>query len=189
MPWKSKKKPAEQGLRKLWIPMSLFVLIAVLIVWDIGEDLAAGTTTFHVVMELLMMVASAVGALYFWSQLRVARQVERVLEQDLKKVRSETTRWQKEEQHLLHNLQKAINRQFTQWDFSPTEKEIASHLLNGLSLKEIAQLRGSTDKSVKQQAYLLYRKAGLGGRAVLSAFFLCGLLQPETTTDETVGEL
>ena len=184
MPWKSKKKPAEQGLRKLWIPMSLFVLIAVLIVWDIGEDLAAGTTTFHVVVELLMMVASAVGALYFWSQLRVARQVERDLEQDLKKARSETTRWQKEEQHLLDNLRKAINRQFTQWNFSPTEKEIASHLLKGMSLKEIAELRDSTFNSIRQQAHVLYQKAGLGGRAELSAFFLGGLLQPDVAKDE-----
>jgi DNA-binding NarL/FixJ family response regulator len=87
-------------------------------------------------------------------------------------------------QRLRHNLQKAINRQFTQWNFSLTEKEIASHLLNGLSLKEIAQLRRSTDKSVKQQAYLIYRKAGLGGRVELSAFLLGGLLQPDLAQDE-----
>ncbi len=184
MPWKKKKHPTELQLRGLWIPMSIFMLIAVLIVLDIGADLAAGTTTAHVLMEFLMMLASAAGAFFFWYQLRVARQVEKDLAKDLLKAHAETTRWQKEEQDLLHNLRKAINKQFTQWNFSPMEKEIAFHLLKGLSLKEIAHLMNSTFYSIRQQAHVLYHKAGLTSRAQLSAFFLGGLLQPDVAQDE-----
>jgi len=135
-----------------------------------------------------MLLAAASGAFFFWKWLRVTRQAERDLARDLKKARAETTRWQEEEQDLLHNLRKAINKQFAQWDFSPTEEKIAFCLLKGLSLKEIAELRDSTFQSIRQQAHMLYRKAGLGGRAELSAFFLGGLLQPDVAPDEATGE-
>ena len=168
--------------------MILFVLIAVLIVLDIVEDLAAGTTVFHVVIELLMMLAAVIGAFYFWNQLRVSRQVERDLERELKNARVEMNRWQEEEQDLLNNLRKAIEKQFTQWDFSPTYKEVAFYLLKGLSLKEIAKLRGSTFQSVRQQSHMLYHQAGLSSRAELSAFFLGGLLRPDVAPDATTSE-
>jgi len=184
LPWKGKKKPNVRGLGGLWFSVFFFALFAVLIVFDIGHDLALGTTVYHVLLELLMMLAAATGAYYFWKWLRVARHVERDLAQDLKKARAETSRWQEEEQHLLNNLRKAINRQFTQWGFSPTEKEIAFCLLKGLSLKEIAKLRGSTFNSIRQQAHVLYGKAGLGGRAELSAFFLGELLLPDDAPDK-----
>jgi len=173
------------GMRGLWFSVFFFALFTVLIVFDIGHDLASGTTVYHVLLELLMMLAAAAGAYYFWKWLRVARHVERDLAQDLKKARAKTSRWQEEEQHLLDNLRKAINRQFTQWDFSPTDKEVAFCLLKGLSLKEIAKLRGSTFNSIRQQAHVLYGKAGLGGRAELSAFFLGELLLPDKAPDKS----
>ena len=184
LPWKGKKKPTVRGLRGLWLPVFFFALFAVLILLDVAEDLVTGTAVYHLVLELLMILTAAVGAFHFWKWHRVARQVEGDLGRDLKKARAETSRWQEEEQHLLSNLRKAINRQFTQWDFSPTDKEIAFCLLKGLSLKEIAKLRGSTFNSIRQQAHVLYGKAGLGGRAELSAFFLGRLLQPDVAQDE-----
>jgi DNA-binding CsgD family transcriptional regulator len=171
-----------------WFPVILFVLIVVLIALDLAEDMEAGTTVFHLVIELLMMLAAVVGAFYFWNQLRVSRQAKRDLERELKKARAETNRWQKEERDLLNNLRKAIDKQFTQWGFSPTYKEVAFYLLKGLSLKEIAELRGSTFQSVRQQSHMLYHQAGLKSRAELSAFFLGGLLQPDVAPDEAGDE-
>jgi hypothetical protein len=192
LPWKNNKKPTVPGLRGLWFSVFFFALFTVLIVIDIAHDLASGIAVYHVLLELLMMLAAAAGAFYFGRWLRVARQVERDLAQDLKKARAETSRWQQEEQYLLNNLRKAINRQFAQWNFSPTDKEIAFCLLKGLSLKEIAKLKDSTFNSIRQQAHVLYQKAGLGGRAQLSAFFLGGLLQPDVAPDkatDTRGEM
>lgn len=174
-----KRKPTEYLYRGLWFPLILFCLIAVLTTLDIVVDLASGTTVLHVLIESLLVLAATVGAIYFWSRLRTALSEERRLKRDLKKVREETAHWQEEQRELLANLQIAIEKQFTKWDLSPTEKEIAFYLLKGLSLKEIAELRSSTTPSVKQQAYVLYHKAGLAGRAELSAHFLGGLLQPD----------
>jgi len=51
----------------------------------------------------------------------------------------------------------------------------------GLSHKEIAAVRGVGENPVRQQARSLYKKAGLGGRHELAAFFLEDLLdRPDT---------
>lgn len=51
-------------------------------------------------------------------------------------------------------------------------------LLRGLSHKEVAQQRGTSEGTVRQQALSVYRKSGLGGRSALAAFFLQGLPLP-----------
>ena len=45
-------------------------------------------------------------------------------------------------------------------------------LLKGLSLKEIASLRDTREKTVRQQASTIYGKSGLEGRHALAAWFL-----------------
>lgn len=51
-------------------------------------------------------------------------------------------------------------------------------LLKGLSHKVIAEVRATSERTVRQQALAVYRKAGLAGRAELAAFFLEDLLLP-----------
>ncbi len=60
------------------------------------------------------------------------------------------------------------------------EREVALLLLKGLSHKDIADVRRTSEKTVRQQSLAVYRKAGLSGRAELSAFFLEDLLLPPT---------
>lgn len=42
----------------------------------------------------------------------------------------------------------------------------------------MARARGTSERTARQQALAVYRKAGLAGRAELSAFFLEDLLLP-----------
>ncbi|HVP62222.1 MAG TPA: LuxR C-terminal-related transcriptional regulator [Myxococcaceae bacterium] len=58
------------------------------------------------------------------------------------------------------------------------EREVALLLLKGLSLREIAGLRETSERTVRHQSLAVYRKAGLAGRAELSAYFLEDLLGP-----------
>jgi DNA-binding NarL/FixJ family response regulator len=59
------------------------------------------------------------------------------------------------------------------------EREVALLLLKGLSNKEIAAVRAASERTVsREQAQSIYSKAGLTGRATLSAFFLEDLLAP-----------
>lgn len=176
-------------LRHQWIPVAIFALFALLTAIDIAMDLVSGTNPWHVLVELALMLCATAGAIYFWMRLRLSRQHERDLEGDLRKARAEMAQWQADQRELLGNLRGAIDRQFDRWEFSDTEKEIAYHLLKGLSMKDIAALKGSTPRSVTQQSYVLYHKAGLGGRAELSAYFLDTLFRhdpgPGPATDKS----
>jgi len=49
-------------------------------------------------------------------------------------------------------------------------------LLKGLSIKEIAALRETHEKTVRQQASAIYRKAGVAGRHAFAAWFIEDLL-------------
>ena len=51
------------------------------------------------------------------------------------------------------------------------EAEVALFLLKGLSHREIAELRQTSERTIREQARSVYRKGGLPGRAALSAFF------------------
>ena len=51
-------------------------------------------------------------------------------------------------------------------------------LLKGYSHKEIATFRETSERTAREQARAVYRKAGLSGRASLAAFFLEDLLLP-----------
>ncbi len=45
-------------------------------------------------------------------------------------------------------------------------------MLKGMSSKDIALARATSEATIRQQAQGVYRKSGLSGRAELSAYFL-----------------
>lgn len=69
-----------------------------------------------------------------------------------------------------------IDQQFAVWLLSQSEKDVALLLIKGLSMKEIAGIRNTQEKTVRQQATTIYKKAGLSGRQELAAFFLEDIL-------------
>ena len=77
---------------------------------------------------------------------------------------------------LMGEFSAIIQAQFAEWNFTQSEKEVALLLLKGLSLDEIAGVRDTKEKTVRQQASNLYKKAGLSGRHELVAYFFEDLL-------------
>lgn len=162
----------------LTLAIVLFVAIAGLVAVDVAADYRSGTSVAHLLTEAAMMVVAFVGAVLLWRQLRFSeRQAER-LSVDLQAARREAKRFRDEAGDALQGLSKAIDRQFTRWNLSPAEREVGLLLLKGLTHKEIAAVRSTTETTIRQQALALYRKSGLRGRAELSAFFLEDLLLP-----------
>ena len=104
------------------------------------------------------------------------------LEDNLDRTRRESIRWREHYQDTIRGLSAAINDQFERWELSAAEAEIAMLMLKGLGLKEIAEIRGTGERTVREQARSVYRKAGVANRSALSAFFLEDLLAPIETT-------
>lgn len=64
-----------------------------------------------------------------------------------------------------------IREQLEAWQLTTSEREVALLLLKGLSFDEIASVRDTKEKTVRQQASSIYRKSGLNGRHELAAWF------------------
>lgn len=65
-----------------------------------------------------------------------------------------------------------IQTHFKKWGFTKAESEIGILILRGKSLRDIAEVRGTSETTTRQQALSLYKKASVDGRHQLSAFFL-----------------
>jgi DNA-binding NarL/FixJ family response regulator len=110
------------------------------------------------------------------------------LTERLDRSRADAERWQAEARHALAGLGAAIDAQFERWRLTEAERGVGLLLLKGLSLKEIAEARRTSARTVRQQALAIYEKAGLAGRAELAAFFLEDLLLPtESRTGTSVA--
>ncbi|HET7619563.1 MAG TPA: hypothetical protein VFK20_13735 [Vicinamibacterales bacterium] len=168
----------DVGSRTAPVAAVLFVVIAALIGADIAADYRSGTDAGHLLTEGVIMLASLAGAAALWRQLRVARSEARQLSIDLTAAREEAARFREEARDALQGLGAAIDAQFTRWGLTPAEREIGLLMLKGLSHREIAAARSTTETTIRQQALAIYRKSGLRNRSELSAFFLEDLLLP-----------
>jgi DNA-binding CsgD family transcriptional regulator len=160
------------------ISILLFCVILGFAGWDVIHDYRIGMPWGHIAVEFTMFLTAATGAaLLSWSFLNV-RSRARVLEHDLETARRDAARWRVESRECLEGLGAAIERQFVRWKLTPAEADVGLLLLKGLSHREVAEVRRTSDRTVREQARSLYRKAGLAGRSELSAFFLEDLLLP-----------
>lgn len=167
----------------------LFGLVATLSLVDLAADWPEGWT--HLVVEGAVAVAGLAGLVLLGARARTALSLAREATQsargeaatlagELEASRAEAAKWRAESSQLAGGLADAIDRQLQHWGLSPAEKEVALLLLKGLAHKEIAEIRKTGEATVRQQARALYKKAGLGGRHDLAAFFLEDLLAPRT---------
>lgn len=162
-------------------------ILAVSLGIDLVMDLDRRATFFHAFVEGSAIIAAVAGVVLGTRRLRAAlheaqdlREQTRTLSSTLDITRSEAERWRREASAFVSGLGVAIEQQFERWGLSTAEQEIALLLLKGLEHKEIAELRNTSETTVRQQARSVYRKAGLSGRHDLAAFFLEDLLAPRS---------
>jgi len=165
--------------------------IAVLLVVDLFAD-AAGTSALHVAVELAATALAVVTAVRLWrrwlSERRALEGSFDDLSGRLRVATADASRWRAEARDALQGLGAAIERQCKRWQLTEAEGGVAVLLLKGLSMKEVADIRGTTERTVRQQSLSVYKKAGLSGRAELSAFFLEDLLPSVQARPESLVE-
>lgn len=161
----------------------LFAVIAVALALDVALDLRQGGSPAHVTVEMGSMGLALVGFALLARRLRAARARAQRLSQALGATHRDLERYRAEAADLLRGLGETIERQLERWGLTAAEKEVAVLLLKGLSHKEVAGVRGTSERTARQQARAIYQKAGLEGRAALSAFFLEDLLPPPPPPD------
>lgn len=150
---------------------------------DILLDIKERVPFDHLVHEAALWMFSMIGAFYQfkiikWQNKEMAGFQQQIsdLDQVNLRLKKEQENFEKKISHLSNEFLSNIDEQFNQWQFSRGEKEIALLLIKGLSMKEIATIRGSNENTVRQQSSQIYKKSSLHGRMELSAFFLDDLL-------------
>jgi DNA-binding CsgD family transcriptional regulator len=71
-----------------------------------------------------------------------------------------------------------VQQRFDEWALSPAERDVALFAIKGMSVAEIAGLRGTSEGTVKAQAAAVYRKAGVASRHQLLSLFIEDLFDP-----------
>jgi len=165
----------------LYLKEFLIILILAIVVagnlGDVAYDYREGASMAHIAMEMSIAILSfalisglTVGV---WRQSRSNARLKKELAsvsgangQSLPPALASAR----------HELALVLKKQFEDWQLTGTEREVAMLLLKGLSFKEIASVRDTMEKTVRQQASTIYRKANVSGRHAFSAWFIEDLL-------------
>lgn len=159
--------------------IAVFIL-AIVVVGNLGDvfyDYREGASIPHVLMELSIAIVSfalITGLIVgIWRQsrsnTRLKAELASVSEAMLQTLPPALAT-------ARHELGLVLKDQFKKWNLTQTEREVAMLLLKGLSFKEIASVRNTMEKTVRQQASAIYKKSNVSGRHAFSAWFIEDLL-------------
>ena len=162
-----------------WAVAAIIGGISLLMTLEIIEE--PEMTLNEILFELIeptILVLTAAAVVHLLGRMQRQHQEQMSLMRDLEVARSEGAQWRSDMRELLKGLGTAIDDQFERWRLTSAEREVAMLMLKGLSHKEIAVVRETSERTVRQQARAIYGKSNLSGRAALSAFFLEDMLLP-----------
>ena len=162
----------------------VLIVVSALVGVDIISDTRGGVLDWHIFVEAVIGLAAVFGVFYllrgsFELKHRLHREIR-----DFSEFKKDADVWRAKSKKYLDGLSVAIDEQLSKWQLTPAEKEVAFLLLKGFSLKEIAEVRETAEKTARLQSIAVYSKAGLAGRSELSAFFLEDLLAPQKPEEE-----
>ena len=136
-------------------------------------------------LSMLLLITAAVGVAMLVQRLQAQHEETLTLMRELEVARAEGEGWRNKVQSHLDGIKAELDRQFQTWGMTAAERDVGLLMLKGLSHKEIATLRATSEATVRQQAQSIYRKADLPGKTAFSAYFLEDLLSSAATIPAT----
>lgn len=169
--------------RERFVIAGILSVVAVLVGFDIFTDSREGVVLWHVLTEGAIGLIALAGVFYLLrGTVTLRHRLEKEIE-NFSAFKKEADAWRADSRKYIDGLARAIDQQLSKWNLTVAEKEVAFLLLKGLSLKEIAEVRNTTEKTTRVQSMAIYAKAGISGRSELAAFFLEDLLLPDPSRD------
>jgi DNA-binding CsgD family transcriptional regulator len=162
----------------LWKIVPPFFLIFILFLIDISFDIHQKIEPKHIATELLIYVVTFYLGYIFYRFYKLEKKTIKDVQTNISQSHTEIKYWQQKNKKLIEGLSKKIHEQFKEWSLTQAETDVALLIIKGFSLEEIAQLRGTSERTIRVQATAIYRKADLKNRIELSAYFFEELLAP-----------
>lgn len=175
-----------ESLTSLPIRRALFMAFVLLVfavsAVEITAEFLAKETLGEMADDLLRFIFSAVLLAILVAD-RIAQRRELAdLRGQLQRARGQLAKTDVHAVKLASQYRAVMQKQFDAWHLSASEQDVVIGMLKGLSFREIAELRGTREKTVRQQASTVYRKASVRGRNELTAWFFEDMLDPPTDT-------
>lgn len=143
---------------------------------DILADLSHGSDVGHLMQEGVILVVTLIILGFLIVEHRSNKQQLASLKIELEEARNLPEPGLSNVHNARRRLSQAIDEQFSEWQLTTSERDVGLLLLKGCTLKEIALLRGTAEKTIRQQASAIYQKSGIPGRHAFSAWFIEDLL-------------
>jgi DNA-binding CsgD family transcriptional regulator len=161
------------GLLALVLAMAcgLTILLSLLDWLFTREPLTGGDIATDLV-EMLVLSGAMVASVFIVGRLRDLEAQTNDLHAEVSAAANAGREWRRQSEHLLRGLSEAVTAQFGDWGLIDAESDIAAMILKGASLREIAQVRRTSEATIRQQAQSIYQKSGLSNRSQLAAYFL-----------------
>ena len=136
--------------RRTQIGAGVAVVVGVLALLGIEyreEPSMRGIDFLFALVDIVPIVLVSVGVVLLIKVSAQQREQTLSVVRDLEVARLQGQRWRTEARTLLKGLGDAIDEQFKLWNLTEAEREVALLLLKGLSLKEIAQVRSTSERT------------------------------------------
>jgi len=146
--------------------------VMVLNSFDVFTDIGLGVPVWHIVEESFIVLISAIGAVYLIIDIHKSTKKLEQLAETLSDSQLHLKNITEKMKIARKQYSEVIHQQFEDWGLTSGEQQVGMLLLKGLSFKEMAVVRETKEKTIRQQASTIYRKAGLEGRHEFSAWFL-----------------
>lgn len=188
---------SEQQNRWLLASLGVGSYVLLLTLEVVTEDEDIEILDFLVdALAMLLTISAAVGVALLAQRMQSQHEEKIRLINDLEIARIEGKAWRSKVQASLNGIKAEMEKQFELWGMTAAERDVGLLILKGLSHKEIAHLRGTTEATVRQQAQSIYFKSDLPGKTAFSGYFLEDLFAPEmaaspsgTSPSKSRGEL
>jgi hypothetical protein len=146
---------------RIWAALAVIGGVALFLGLEISEE---PMTPLQMVLELLNIIPGVIVGVGVVLLFRISyrqQEEQRALLRDLEVARLQGQRWRTESRALLAGLGQAIDEQFSRWNLTEAEREVALLLLKGLSLKEVAAVRATTERTIPRAGARDIYKSGL----------------------------
>jgi len=169
----------KQSRYLVYITLCVWGVTGTLAGFDLYHDLIYHAPWSHILVEMTMTLAAILAAVVLLLGLSdVVADAFKRFELSEAHAQEEISNLENQNRRLMAELSQRILQQFKSWRLTEAEVEIGFLLIKGYSLKEIAEFRHTSERTVREQARKIYQKAELGSRSELSAFFLEDLIVP-----------
>lgn len=155
------------------ISQALILLAIVFVLYDIAVDTYYHVFLNHIIQELLIFIP-LLFVLLIINKIQFSN--ESIIFENLKEKDFQILSLEEKNKKIASAIRQNIKSQFDVWSLTTVEAEIGYLLIKGLSIKRIAELRDTSEKTVREQSSHIYHKAKVKGRAELSAYFLEDLI-------------